>query len=93
MSDIVNRLRIKHFLDGREIGMTKQRAEAADEIESLRQRLAAAEARSYELRQLLETACDAWECTATEHERDYWRMPLLNRDWYDEARRLTTTED
>jgi len=38
-SDIVQRLRVTHFLDGHEIGMTKQRAEAADEIERLRKLL------------------------------------------------------
>lgn len=41
MTDIVERLRITHFLDGREIGMTAQRAEAADEIERLRAQSAA----------------------------------------------------
>ena len=39
--NIVTRLRITHFLDGRELGMTAQRAEAADEIERLRRELAA----------------------------------------------------
>jgi hypothetical protein len=36
MTDIVDRLRITHFMDGHEVGVTTQRAEAADEIERLR---------------------------------------------------------
>ena len=40
MSDIVRRLRLTHFMDGHELGMTKQRAEAADEIERLLAELA-----------------------------------------------------
>lgn len=35
-SDIVQRLRTTHFIDGYEVGTTKQHAEAADEIEKLR---------------------------------------------------------
>jgi len=44
--NIVTRLRITHFLDGRELGMTAQRAEAADEIERLRRELDAANSRA-----------------------------------------------
>lgn len=81
---------------------------AADEIERLTDRLAASEAERvtpetilavaelhgtiYDLRQLLETAVDAFESAmANEHPNDYWRQALLNRDWYDAARKLTTT--
>ena len=39
MTDIVDRLRITHFMDGHEVGVTTQRAEAADEIERLRKLL------------------------------------------------------
>lgn len=38
-TDIVTKLRLTHFLDGREIGMNAQRAEAANEIERLQEEL------------------------------------------------------
>jgi hypothetical protein len=51
--------------------------------------------RLFDLRQLLETAVDAFECAppAIIPQGANWKFILLNRDWYEAAKKLTTTED
>ena len=55
--------------------------------------LAVAELHStiYDLRQMLKVATDAWQ--DGEKTNDYWRRLALNRDWYEAARKVTTTEE
>ena len=60
------------------------------EIQSLEQRIAADESRIYDLQQLLETACDAWECgTPTTEDGIYFHKAYLPRAWYDAAKKAT----
>ena len=58
------------------------------------QRLAGAEARIFAMRQLLETAVDAWECGMTVSVRDGvvladYRAAILTVAWHGAARKLT----
>ena len=61
------------------------------ENDELRAKLAAAESRIYDLRQLLETACDAWE-SGMAVSRDGivladYMAACLPRAWYDAAKK------
>jgi chromosome segregation ATPase len=51
--------------------------------------LAAANSRNYDLRQLLETVCEAWECGHLSSVIAMQRL-YLTREWYDMASKLTT---
>jgi hypothetical protein len=48
----------------------------------------------YDLRQMLEVATDAFDSAmANSYPNDCWREALLSRDWYEAARKVTTTEE